>query len=219
MGRPDVRSRRGHIAVRAAAVVLSALLAGPAAAATTILALGDSLTAGYGLPAAEGFTVKLEAALKARGHDVTIVNAGVSGDTATGGFARIDWSLTPEIEGVILELGANDMLRGVNPKDTEKALDGIMAKLAERKLPVLVAGMLAAPNLGAAYGEAFNGLYPALAAKYDALFYPFFLDGVAGDQALNQADGIHPNAQGVDVVVERILPSVESLIDRIEKSR
>lgn len=199
--------------------MLATLMAGPAAAATTLLALGDSLTAGYGLPAAEGFTVRLEKALRAKGHDVTVVNAGVSGDTATGGLARVDWSLTPEIDGVILELGANDMLRGVDPRETGKALDGIMAKLTERGLPVLVAGMLAAPNLGADYGQAFNGLYPALADKYGALFYPFFLDGVAGDPALNQADGIHPNPKGVDVVVERILPSVEKLIDRIENSR
>jgi len=202
------------------ALVLAVLAALPAAAApVTILALGDSLTAGYGLPAADGFTVRLEAALRAKGRDVRVANGGVSGDTASGGLARLDWSLTPDVDGVILELGANDMLRGVAPAETRKALDAILGRLGERGLPVLVAGMRAAPNLGPAFRDAFDPIYPELADKHGADLYPFFLDGVAADPALNQADGIHPNVRGVDVVVARILPAVESLIDRIENSR
>lgn len=185
----------------------------PAQAETLrIVALGDSLTAGYGLAASESFTGRLEAALKARGHDIVIVNAGVSGDTASDGLNRVDWSLGDDADAVIVELGANDALRGVDPAITRDALDGILARLVERGLPVLLAGMLAPPNLGQDYGARFNPIYPELAAKHGVLLYPFFLDGVAARTDLNQPDGIHPNAEGVAVIVERILPSVEALI-------
>lgn len=181
----------------------------------TLLALGDSLTAGYGLDPAFAFPVKLEAALKARGHDVVVVNAGVSGDTAAQGALRLDWSLTPEVDGVIVELGANDALRGLPVPQAEAALTSLVDALAAKKLPVLVAGMLAPPNLGEDYGAAFNAMYGRLASRAGALHYPFFLDGVAGQTALNQADGLHPTAEGVDVIVERMLPIVEELLIRI----
>jgi acyl-CoA thioesterase-1 len=188
-------------------------LAGPAQAApVTLLALGDSLTAGYGLDPADAFPVKLEAALRAKGHDVTVINGGVSGDTAADGQARLDWALTPEVGAVIVELGANDALRGLAPQQAEKALTQILASLEQKKLPVLLAGMIAPPNLGPDYGAAFNGMYARLAEQYHVLLYPFFLDGVAADPALNQQDGMHPNAKGVDVVVARMLPKVEELL-------
>lgn len=185
----------------------------------TLVALGDSLTAGLGLPSAAAFPAQLEAALRERGHDVKVLNAGVSGDTATAGLARLDWALDPATDGVIVELGANDALRGIDPRETRKALDAILARLGERGLPVLLAGMLAPPNMGEAYGSAFNSLYPDLAATHDALLYPFFLDGVAAVPALNQADGIHPTAEGVERIVTGILPAVEALIDRIKNTR
>jgi acyl-CoA thioesterase-1 len=184
-----------------------------------IVALGDSLTAGYGLEPAGSFTVQLEAALKARGHDIVIVNAGVSGDTSSDGFARVDWSVGEDADAVIVELGANDALRGVDPKITRDALDGILARLGERGLPVLLAGMLAPPNLGQDYGAKFNPIYPELAAKHGTLFYPFFLDGTAARADLNQPDGIHPNAEGVAIIVERIVPSVEALIAQATAAR
>ena len=177
-----------------------------------IVGFGDSLTAGFGLGPGEGFTDKLQAALRARGHDVTVANAGVSGDTSSGGLARLDWSVPDGTQLVILELGANDMLRGVSPEITQKNLDEMLAKLKERKIAVLLAGMRAAPNLGADYQNAFDTMYPKLAAKYDVPLYPFFLDGVAGKSALQLDDGLHPNAKGVDLMVERILPTVEKAI-------
>lgn len=200
--------------LRISAVVgLVLMLITPAAAQPlTLLAYGDSLTAGYGLQPSDAFPVKLEAALRAKGHDVTVINGGVSGDTALDGLSRLDWSLSDEVDAVILELGANDALRGLPALQAEQALDTLLVKLAEKRLPVLLAGMMAPPNLGAAYGEAFNGMYPRLAAKHGALLYPFFLEGVAADAALNQADGIHPNPRGVDMIVTRILPKVEALV-------
>jgi acyl-CoA thioesterase-1 len=180
----------------------------------TILALGDSLTAGYGLAPDEAFPVKLEAALKAKGHDVVIVNAGVSGDTAADGAARLDWALTDEVKAVIVELGANDALRGLPPAQAEQALDGILAALKAKNLPVLIAGMRAPPNLGPDYQKQFDGMYQRLADKHGAQLYPFFLDGVAAARELNQADGMHPNAKGVDVIVGRIIPAVEQLISK-----
>jgi len=177
-----------------------------------ILAFGDSLTAGLGLDPADAFPARLEKALKARGHDIVIANAGVSGDTSTAAAERLDWSLVPDIDGVIVELGANDALRGIDPAKTEIALDGILTKLHKCKLPVLLAGMLAPRNLGQDYGAAFDAIFPRLAQKHGILFYPFFLDGVAADPALNQPDGLHPNSKGVDMIVSRILPVTEDLI-------
>jgi len=182
------------------------------AAPITILALGDSLTAGYGLEPQDAFPVKLEAALRAKGYDVTVINGGVSGDTASDGLARLDWSLTSDVKAVIVELGANDALRGLPPDQVETAIDGVLTALAARKLPALVAGMQAPPNMGPDYQQAFDGIYARLAAKYGALLYPFFLDGVAAQALLNQDDGMHPNPAGVDIIVSRILPSVEQLI-------
>lgn len=197
------------------ALALSVAAAMPVAAdPVRIVALGDSLTAGYGLEIGASFIGQLQAALKANGDDAVIVNAGVSGDTASDGFARVDWSVGADADAVIVELGANDALRGVDPAVTRDALDKLLARLGQRGLPVLLAGMRAPPNLGRDYGAQFNAIYPDLAAKHDALLYPFFLDGVAARPELNQADGIHPNQAGVAVIVERMLPSVEALIAR-----
>ena len=190
----------------------------PAAAReVTLLALGDSLTAGYGLQPSDAFPVKLEAALRAKGHQVKVVNAGVSGDTALDGSSRIDWALSEDVDAVIVELGANDALRGLPPSQAEQALDKLLARLAEKRLPVLLAGMRAPPNLGPEYQAAFDGMYPRLAQKHGALLYPFFLEGVAADMKLNQADGMHPNPAGVDVIVSRILPSVEDLLKQVQR--
>jgi acyl-CoA thioesterase-1 len=177
-----------------------------------IVALGDSLTAGLGLPANEGFVPRLQAALAAKGVAVAIANAGVSGDTASGALARLDWSIPDGTDAVIVEIGANDMLRGIKPQVTRGALDTILQRLTGRHIAVLLCGMRAAPNLGADYGQSFESIYPELAAKYGALVYPFFLDGVAADLGLLQKDGLHPNAAGVNVIVARILPKVEELV-------
>ncbi|MBN9219660.1 MAG: arylesterase [Mesorhizobium sp.] len=177
-----------------------------------IVGFGDSLMAGFGLGPGEGFTDKLQAALRAKGHDVTVANAGVSGDTSSGGLARLDWSVPDGTQLVILELGANDMLRGVSPDITKKNLDEMLDKLKQRRIAVLLAGMRAAPNLGADYQAAFDAIYPELAKKYDVSLYPFFLDGVAGQPGLQLEDGMHPNAKGIDQMVERILPTVEKAI-------
>lgn len=184
-----------------------------------IVALGDSLTAGYGLPDKDGFVPRLQAALTAKGIGAEVANAGVSGDTASDGLARLDWSVPPGTDAVIVELGANDMLRGIKPEVTRDALDAILQRLTVRHLAVLLCGMRAAPNLGADYGQAFERIYPELAAKYGVPLYPFFLDGVAGDLKLTQPDGMHPNPQGVGVIVGRILPMVEDLIARARAVR
>jgi acyl-CoA thioesterase-1 len=181
----------------------------------TLLALGDSLTAGLGLEASEAFPTKLEVALKSRYPSLKIINGGVSGDTAADGLARLDWALTDEVGGLIVELGANDALRGLDAAQTETALNTIMVKAQLMNLPVLILGMKAPPNMGPDYVARFDGLYPRLAAKYQALIYPFYLDGVAANASLNQADGIHPNGQGVDVIVAKIIPSVEELIGKV----
>ena len=181
-----------------------------------LVALGDSLTAGYGLSPQDGFTAQLQAALTARGHKVKVHNGGVSGDTSAGGLARLDWVIAPETDAVIVELGANDMLRGISPKVTDKNLRQIIETLKAKGLEVMLAGMLAAPNLGPNYESQFNRLYPQLAKQFGLVFYPFFLDGVAGDPKLNLGDRIHPNAQGIAVIVKNILPSVERLLARIK---
>ena len=183
-----------------------------------IVAFGDSLTAGYGLPANEAFPAQLQRALDAKGLAVNVVNAGVSGDTATGGLSRLDWSVPDGTDAVILELGANDALRGFDPGVTRKALDTMLRRLQERKISVLLCGMVAPPNLGAEYGRAFNSIYPDLAAQSGAILYPFFLTGVAADPKLNQRDVLHPTAAGVAVIVDRILPQVEQLIARAKAS-
>jgi acyl-CoA thioesterase I len=189
----------------------------PAAAASAadkpvrVVVLGDSLTAGFGLPVEDAFPAKLARALNAKGVAATIANAGVSGDTASGGLSRLD--------AVILELGANDALRGLDPKVTKAALDAILRKLADRRIVVLLAGMQAPRNLGPEYTRDFDSIYPALASTHPVVFYPFFLEGVAADPRLNQADGLHPNATGVDTIVTRILPQVEELIVKARAAR
>jgi acyl-CoA thioesterase-1 len=184
------------------------------AAPVKILALGSSLTQGYGLPPGTEFTVQLQAALKAAGIDAVVTNAGVSGDTSAGGLARLDWSLADHPDVVILELGSNDMLRGIPPAVTEKNLRAILDKLRGAQVKVLLTGMHAQRNLGAEYVKQFDTIYPRLAKDYNVLFYPFFLDGVALNPKLNQADGMHPNPAGVKVVVARMLPYVKKLVAR-----
>jgi acyl-CoA thioesterase I len=198
----------------ALAAVIPARRAG-AVSPVKIVALGDSLTAGYGLPDKDGFVTQLQAALTAKGIAAEVANAGVSGDTASDGLARLDWSVPQGTNAVIVELGANDMLRGIDPQVSRNALDAILRRLTQRHLAVLLCGMRAAPNLGTAYGQAFDRIYPDLAAKYGVLLYPFFLDGVAADLRLTQRDGMHPNAQGVAVIVQRILPAAEELIAKV----
>ncbi|WP_193372360.1 arylesterase [Afipia carboxidovorans] len=177
--------------------------------------LGDSLTAGYGLPASAAFPVRLQQALKDKGIATEIVNAGVSGDTASGGRDRLDWSIPEGTQAVLVELGANDMLRGVDPKVTRAALDDIITRLKARGIAVMLCGMYAAPNLGEAYGRAFNSIYPELAKKHGVPLYPFFLDGVTQDAAMKLPDGLHPTAAGVDVIVARILPAVEAFLKEL----
>lgn len=212
-----------QIAARAGAVAAVLLGASSIAAAADrpvkIVALGDSLTAGLGLAAADAFPAKLERALKAKGLAVEVANAGVSGDTAAGGLARLDWSVPPDTDAVIVELGANDMLQGKDPQRTRQALDEIVRRLTERRIAVLLAGMRAAPNLGGDYARSFEPIYPEIAAKYDVLFYPFFLDGIASEVKLNQRDGLHPTAAGIDTIVARILPKAEELVARARDKR
>lgn len=206
-------SRRAVVAGGGAAALALILRRGQAAEEPVrLVALGDSLTAGFGLPAADAFPVKLATALRAKGHAVEIANAGVSGDTTSGGLARLDWAVPDGTEGVILELGANDALRGLPPDVPRQALDTILARLKDRGIPVLLCGMRAPRNLGPDYAAAFDAIFPDLAAKYGALFYPFFLEGVAVRRELNQGDGLHPTAAGVDAIVSGILPYVEQLL-------
>jgi acyl-CoA thioesterase I len=204
-------------------VILVCMFVGGARAAderpVKIVVLGDSLSAGLGLPADAAFPAKLEQVLKAKGVAASVANAGVSGDTASGGLARLDWSVPEGTDAAIVELGANDALRGIDPKITKAALDKIVNKLKERHISVLLAGMKAPRNLGTDYVRSFDAIFPALASTHPVVFYPFFLDGVATDPKLNQADGLHPIAAGVDVIVARILPKVEELIAKARVAR
>ncbi len=197
------------------------LAAAPAWAQAEIrlLMLGDSITAAYGLARPEGLPARLEAALRERGRQVRVLDAGVSGDTTAGGRARLEWALAERPHAVIVALGGNDGLRGLPPGQSYANLRAIMETLKARGLPVLLAGMYAPPNLGADYGREFYGTYERLAREYpEAVFYPFLLDGVAGDPALNQPDRIHPNAAGVRVMVDRMLHAIETLLDRVRPS-
>jgi acyl-CoA thioesterase I len=204
-------------ACAAAFAVLIAPLSAPLAQGQPLrlVALGDSLTAGYGLPQEAAFPAVLERALKAKGYRVEIANAGVSGDTSSGGLDRLDWSVPDGTDGVIVELGANDMLRGLDPSLTRKSIGAIVERLKARNIPVMLAGMYASRNLGPDYVQKFDSLYPDIAKKHDLVLYPFFLDGVAGERSLNLPDGLHPTARGVEIIVQRILPTVESFLGRL----
>lgn len=182
-----------------------------------LVVLGDSLSAGYNLPASAAFPAVLEQALRQKGIPVEIANAGVSGDTVQGGLERLDWSVPDGTQGVIVELGANDALRGFDPAVTEKALEEIVGRLKARGIPVLLAGMYAPRNLGPDYTARYDGLFKRLAEKHALVFYPFFLDGIAGDRALNQPDLLHPTAEGVRVIVQRILPTVERFLETLRQ--
>ena len=184
-----------------------------------IVAFGDSLTAGYGLDLSASFPSQLEKALKARGHNVAVGNAGVSGDTTAAGLERFDWAVPDVADAVILELGANDALRGIDPAVARANLDKILSRIKARNIPVIVAGMNAPANWGKDYADAFGTMFEALAKKYDALYYPFFLEGVALDPKLNLPDGLHPNAKGVKKIVEGMLPIVEQLIARAKAAK
>lgn len=209
-----------HIAVLMLALMT---VANPAWADATkpikLVVLGDSLSAGLGLPAQDAFPTKLQKALQAKGIAVDMTNAGVSGDTSSGGRDRLDWSVPEGTEGVVLELGANDAMRGIDPDLTRAALTDIVRRLKARKIAVMLCGMLAPPNFGADYGARFNSIYPDLAKQFDVPLYPFFLDGVAADAKLNQADGIHPTAAGVDIIVNNMLPTVEAFLRTIGEQR
>lgn len=187
--------------------------AGNSKEAKKILVFGDSLVAGYGIPLEQAFPAQLEARLKKEGENVTVINAGVSGDTTSGGLTRLEWTLAQNPDYVILELGANDMLRGTDPEVTRDNLRKMLEILKQKKIPVLLAGMKALPNYGIPYMLKFNGLYKPLAKKYDAVYYPFFLEDVATKQNLQLEDGMHPNPAGVAVIVENILPKVKDLLE------
>jgi acyl-CoA thioesterase I len=184
-----------------------------------MVVLGDSLSAGLGLPASAAFPTRLQKALKSKGIEVDMINAGVSGDTSSGGRDRLDWSVSDGTEAVILELGANDALRGVDPEVTRSALTEILTKLKARGIAVLLCGMYAPPNYGSDYAARFNAIYPDLAKSFGVPLYPFFLEGVATEAKLNQADGLHPTAEGVDTIVRNILPTVQAFLGAISGQR
>lgn len=233
--RPELRwvgqERRKHLpaaswerAFKAVAGLIAAFLvftfaSGAEAATLRIVAFGDSLTAGYGIARSAAFPARLEAALRAKGLDVKVENAGVSGETASQGLARLDWSVPQGTNAVIVELGANDMLRGLDPAVTRKALTEIVQRLRKRGITVLLAGMKAAPNMGQPYREAFDRIFPDIAAAEGVLLYPFFLEGVPGDRALNLPDGLHPTPEGVDRIVSGILPTAEQLVARAREAK
>ncbi|WP_240476717.1 arylesterase [Geminicoccus roseus] len=202
----------GAVAAMAATASAPAVAADPAC---RIAVLGDSLTAAYGLSVNEGFPARLEQALRSQGRDCSVIDAGVSGDTSAGGLSRVDWVLGDRPTHMIVALGANDALRALPTDQLERNLDAIVGKAQDAGVPVLLAGMLAPPNLGAAYGKSFAEVYRQVAARHDVPLYPFFLDGVAGEQALNQSDGIHPTAQGIEIMVERITPTVVDWLDKV----
>jgi acyl-CoA thioesterase-1 len=221
--RPSARPPRSYGWLRAAVqIVIAALLVAAAPAEikaadrpVKIVALGDSLTTGLGLPAQDAFPARLQKALDAKGIKAEIVDAGVSGDTSSGGLSRLDWSVPQDADAVIVELGANDALRAIDPKVTREALGKIVAQLRERRIEVLLCGMMAPRNLGADYAKAFDPIYPDIVKAHDVVFYPFFLDGIAADPKFTQTDGMHPNAAGVAKIVEGIMPKVEELIARV----
>ena len=184
-----------------------------------VVVLGDSLTAGLGLPAVAAFPVRLQKSLKVKGIETEMVNAGVSGDTTSGGRDRLDWSVPQGTDAVILELGANDALRGIEPKVARAALTDVLTRLKARGIPVLLCGMVAPPNYGADYAARFNAIYPDLAKTFQVPLYPFFLEGVASDARLNQADGLHPTAEGVDAIVRNIQPTVEAFLATLARQR
>jgi acyl-CoA thioesterase I len=209
-------------------LIMALMTVGPALAQVQVatpakpvkmVVLGDSLSAGLGLSAQSAFPARLQKALGDKGIKVDMVNAGVSGDTTSGGRDRLDWSVPEGTEAVILELGANDALRGIDPAVTRAALTEILTRLKERKIAVLLCGMLAPPNYGSEYAAKFNAIYPELSKSFDVPLYPFFLEGVAAEARLNQADGIHPTAEGVDIIVKNILPTVEAFLGTISGQR
>lgn len=206
--------RLGVAVVSLLTLAVVAVDAAPALAAKKLLIIGDSIAAGYGLPAEQAFPVKLEEALRKRGHDISIVNGGISGDTTAGGRARLAWALASKPDFVIIELGGNDGLRGLDPADTRANLDAMLTALKKAGIPVLLTGMMAPRNLGPEYQKAFDSIFPDLAKKHGVPLYPFFLDGIALDPRFNQPDLIHPNPKGVAILVERILPAVEKLIGK-----
>jgi acyl-CoA thioesterase I len=207
--------RLAHMIVLTMSLTAMAAALAAATGPIRIVVLGDSLSAGLGLPAAAAFPARLQKALKEKGIDIDMTNAGVSGDTSSGGRDRLDWSVPEGTEGVILELGANDALRGIDPSVTRAALADIVSRLKARGIAVLLCGMLAPPNYGSDYAARFNSIYPELARSFGVALYPFFLDGVAADAKLNQADGIHPTEAGVDMIVTRMVPTVQAFLGAI----
>ena len=208
-------------AIVAVLVLMLPVSGTPAKAQTPIklVVFGDSLTAGYGVPLGAAFPARLEKALRDKGVQVEILNAGVSGDTTSAGRDRLDWSIPDGTDAVIVELGANDALRGLDPKVTRGALEDIIKRLQARKIAVMLAGMVSPPNYGPDYAAKFDPIYPDLAKAYDVPLYPFFLDGVAGQAGVNQPDGLHPTTEGIDIIVARILPAVEEFLTKVSAGR